>query len=60
MLIIHHPKYIKRLAGIYVDKYLKEGQEKALEWADTLLSVDDMKAVAPEAKKEFNRRGVKT
>lgn len=60
MIIKHHKKYLERLANIYVDKFLKDGEDKALSWADRLLTASDMQALAPYARREFTRRGVKS
>ena len=52
-----HPLFIKRWAKLYVDRYLKEGSENAIEWAMSFFHRDDVKAIAEESREELKRRG---
>ena len=43
MVIEYHPLYMRRLAGVYLDKYCMHGYESARKWFDEFLN-DGMKA----------------
>lgn len=55
MIIQKHPKFMERLARIYVDKYHELGLEGAKEWAK-FLDADLRAALKPFIQKEASRR----
>jgi hypothetical protein len=52
-----HPLFIKRWAKLYVDRYVKEGADSAIEWAMAFFNKEDIKAVAEAARVEMKKRG---
>jgi len=56
-----HPKMLKRLASIYVDKVIKPriGEQLATEWANrTLKTRERVKELAPYIQREYEKRGL--
>lgn len=53
-----HPKFVKRLAKIYVE-YLLQNKERAREWAHRIVPKEDVPAVGDEARKIIKAKGIK-
>lgn len=52
-----HPLMVKRWAKVYVDRYIKEGPDAAIQWAAGFFNREDIKAISAEARAELRRRG---
>lgn len=46
-----HPQFKTRLAGIYIEKAIEDGDEEAVEWATEFLSKEHRREVYREVRK---------
>ena len=54
-----HPKFVDRLANIYVSKMIKEGIKDAQEWAERLLNRETVVPVSLKVREILKKKGYK-
>ena len=53
------PKFIKRWATIYVDRFLRDGPRQAIAWGTEFFNPEEVDAIAAEARRLLKLRGIK-
>lgn len=58
-IISFHPKLLRRLSRVYVNRYIKDGKDVALNWAYSFLPNKWLEKAIPFMEEEMKKAGFK-